>query len=231
MPASDSTAPLGRSRLRHRRHNPVGSVTGKRPAPIAADIGSSIRNRPAWRLRFRPDSWIAPRSTGVEPDGTPDDDMQVMWQSWIVGCATLRMNMLDHRLSYLEIGDDAVAQRPDGLNVTGVRPSRASVCIPRRRQGPVFCADAGDSTTDGSFRTIPMTFHRDDGVCRAEVDRHVGRKQPQHSSKNMTATRSKKGNPRSDWPRIQWACHQHLCGVPATASEPAPLLHADKRNP
>ncbi len=27
----------------------------------------------------------------------------------------------------------------------------------------------------------------DDGVCRAEVDRHVGRQQTQHSSKHLTA--------------------------------------------
>ena len=47
---------------------PVGSVTG-RPAPIAAAIGSSIRNtRRAPALSA--DSWIARRSTAVEPEGT-----------------------------------------------------------------------------------------------------------------------------------------------------------------
>ena len=47
---------------------PEGSVTGK-PAPIAAAIGSSIRNTfraPALSAL----SWIARRSTAVEPDGT-----------------------------------------------------------------------------------------------------------------------------------------------------------------
>src|SRR5665647_2187874 len=47
---------------------PEGSVTG-RPAPIAAAIGSSIRNTlraPALSAL----SWIARRSTAVEPDGT-----------------------------------------------------------------------------------------------------------------------------------------------------------------
>jgi hypothetical protein len=47
---------------------PAGSVTG-RPAPIAAAIGSSIRKtRRAPALSA--DSWIARRSTAVEPEGT-----------------------------------------------------------------------------------------------------------------------------------------------------------------
>jgi len=58
---------------------PVGSVTGS-PAPIAAAIGSSIK-----KTRLAPalsaDSWIARRSTAVEPDGT---------QTMICGVAKLR---------------------------------------------------------------------------------------------------------------------------------------------
>jgi hypothetical protein len=47
---------------------PVGSLTG-RPAPIAAAIGSSISHTllaPADSA----DSWMARRSTAVEPEGT-----------------------------------------------------------------------------------------------------------------------------------------------------------------
>ncbi len=58
---------------------PVGSVTG-RPAPIAAAIGSSISHTlraPA----LSANSWMARRSTAVEPEGT---------QTTICGWAKLR---------------------------------------------------------------------------------------------------------------------------------------------
>ena len=46
-------------------------------------------------------------------------------------------------------------------------------------------------------------FHVDDGVCRTEVDRHVGRQQTQHSSKHLTADPIQKTSVSlSDWPAI-----------------------------
>jgi len=79
MPPSDSTATSVVPPPTSTTIEPVGSVTG-RPAPIAAAIGSSIR-----KTRLAPalsaDSWIARRSTGVEPDGT---------QTMICGVAKLR---------------------------------------------------------------------------------------------------------------------------------------------
>jgi len=67
--------------------------------------------------------------------------------------------MLDHFLRHLEIGDDAVAQRTDRLNVARRAPSinlasspTASTCfLPRT---------LAIATTDGSFSTIPAPSHR-----------------------------------------------------------------------
>jgi len=63
---------------------------------------SSTRRAPADSA----DSWIARRSTAVEPEGT-----QMM--TWGAGEAAPIVNladeMLDHLLRHLEIGDDAVA--------------------------------------------------------------------------------------------------------------------------
>ena len=58
---------------------PVGSVTG-RPAPIAAAIGSSI-SQTLRAPALSADSWMARRSTAVEPEGT---------QTTIWGWAKLR---------------------------------------------------------------------------------------------------------------------------------------------
>src|SRR5512132_4039990 len=90
---------------------PVGSVTGS-PAPIAAAIGSSIRNTrraPACSA----DSRMARRSTAVDPDGT---------QTITSGASPvvhLADEMLDHLFGDFEVGDDAIAQRPDRVNVAG----------------------------------------------------------------------------------------------------------------
>src|ERR1700732_5120335 len=73
--------------------DPVGSPTGK-PAPIAAAIGSSIRM--AWR-------------------GHADDHARVR--------PAVLVHLLDevaqHLLGHVEVGDDAVLQRPDRLDRAG----------------------------------------------------------------------------------------------------------------
>ena len=124
-------------------------MTG-RPAPIAAAIGSSIRKtRRAPALSAL--SWIARRSTAVEPEGT---------QMTTRGLAKATPGMhpadevLDHLLGDLEVGDDAVAQGADRLDVAGRAPDHLLG----------FLADGEDlalprlvdiATTDGSFRTMP----------------------------------------------------------------------------
>src|SRR3954466_11039095 len=88
---------------------PGGSVTGN-PAPIAAAIGSSMsctRRAPALSAL----SWIARRSTAVEPDGT---QMTIIGEARARRLFTRRMKWLDHFLRQLEVGDHAVAQRATG---------------------------------------------------------------------------------------------------------------------
>ena len=69
--------------------DPDGSVTGS-PAPIAAAIGSSIsctRRAPALSAL----SWMARRSTAVEPDGT---QMTISGEAKLRRLCTLRMKCL-----------------------------------------------------------------------------------------------------------------------------------------
>src|SRR6266851_783606 len=151
MPPSDSTATSVVPPPTSTTIEPVGSVTG-RPAPIAAAIGSSIR-----KTRLAPalsaDSWIARRSTAVEPEGT---------QTMICGVAKLRRLcalriMLDHFLGYLEIGDNAVAQRPDRLNVARGAADHQFRLL-SDGEDLSLALTLAIATTDGSFRTIPRPF-------------------------------------------------------------------------
>src|SRR6266404_2986960 len=113
--------------------------------------------------------------------------------------------MLDHLLRYLEIGDDAVAQRPDGLNVArGAAEHQFRFLADGEDLFPA--PDAGDRHHRWLVQHDPAPFHVDDGVCRAEVDRHVGRQKTKHSSKHLTANPiEKRSISLSDWPAIsQW---------------------------
>ena len=129
--------------------DPVGSVTGI-PAPIAAARGSGIRKTlraPA----LSADSWMARRSTGVEPRGT---------QTMIWGFAkprrlcTLRMKCL---IISSAISKSAITPSRSGRIASippGVRPSidfasspTASTC---RRP-----LEETVATTDGSLSTMP----------------------------------------------------------------------------
>src|SRR5467141_2175374 len=130
MPPKESTATSVVPPPTSTTIEPVGSVTG-RPAPIAAAIGSSIR-----KTRLAPalsaDSWIARRSTAVEPDGT---------QTMICGVAklrrlcTLRMKCLFDRARTgksrrLQVAmQDSVMHYSRGMFITQARTGKAA---PRR---------------------------------------------------------------------------------------------------
>src|ERR1700742_765966 len=85
---------------------PVGSVTGN-PAPIAAAIGSSIKN-----TRRAPadsaDSWIARRSTAVDPEGT---QMMICGLAKVRPLMPLRKKVFILFFRHFEVGDNAVTQR------------------------------------------------------------------------------------------------------------------------
>ena len=117
----------------------------------------------------------------------------------ICGAAKLRRlmhladEMLDHFLRDFEIGDDAVAQRPDRLNVArGAAEHQLRLLADGENLS--FALDACDRDHRRLVQDDAAPFHVNEGVCRAEVDRHVGGQQTQHSAKHLTA------NPRK--PRL-----------------------------
>ena len=143
-----------------------------RPAPMAAAIGSSIRNT---LLAPAPsaDSLIARRSTWVEPQGT-----QMMMRG--LGASRLRrMHRLDEVLQHLlgdgEIGDHAVLHRADGLDVAR-HPAEHLLGLQRPRPhhllaaGTTFLADRDD----GRFiQHDAFAAHVDERVGSAQVDGQI----------------------------------------------------------
>src|SRR5215472_12716208 len=59
-------------------------------------------------------------------------------------------------------------------------------------------ADAGDRHHRWFVEHDPPALYVDQGVCGAEIDRHVGRQQTQHSSNHITANPKPRVIPRSD---------------------------------
>src|SRR5207302_793641 len=89
-------------------------------------------------------------------------------------------------------------------------------------------ADAGDPHHRRLVQHDTAPFHVDDGVCRAEVDRHVGRQQTQHSSKHLTANPiEKRSISLSDWPAISNGRPAPSVAFRPPASNP-PLALSDK---
>ena len=111
---------------------PVGSATG-RPAPMAAAIGSSMRKA----LRAPPTGW-PPRPRASRPR----DARRHAHHHARVRPAVL-VHLLDevpqHLLGHVEVGDDAVLERPDCADVPGRPPEHPRPrCRPR---APRRCAD------------------------------------------------------------------------------------------
>ena len=128
---------------------PDGSVTGKL-APIAAAIGSSIkktRRAPAASA----DSWIARRSTAVEPDGTH-----------ITTCGLANdTRPFTFRIKCLIISSatskSAITPSAIGLiarMLPGVLPSITFASSPTARTC-AFPLTSAIATTDGSSKTMP----------------------------------------------------------------------------
>ena len=169
MPPSEMTAtsvvppPISTTML------PEGSVTGS-PAPIAAAIGSSISSTfraPALSAL----SWMARRSTAVEPEGHADDDHRRGEAPPVLHLAD---EMLDHFLRDLEIGDDAVAQGADGVDVAG-RAAEHLLGLVADRQHLLLAAHIGDGDDAGFIKHDAAAFDINKGVRGAEIDSHVRR--------------------------------------------------------
>ena len=150
MPPSESTATSVVPPPMSTTIDPVGSVTGS-PAPIAAAIGSSIRNtRRAPALSA--DSWIARRSTAVDPEGT---QMITRGLAKPRRLCTLRMKCL---IISSATSKSAITPSRSGRIASmlpGVRPTICLASSPTARTclRPRLMVIA---TTDGSSSTIPL---------------------------------------------------------------------------
>src|SRR5216683_3154495 len=135
-----------------------------------------------------------PTSTTIEPVGSVTGRPAPV--------VHLADEMLDHFLRHLEIGDDAVAQRPDRLNVARGAADHQFRLL-SDGEDLSLALDARDCDHRRLIQDDTAPFHVDDGVCRAEVDRQVGRQKTQHSSKHLTANPiEKRSISLSDWPEI-----------------------------
>ena len=152
---------------------PVGSATG-RPAPIAAAIGSSMRY--AWRAPAESVASSTARfSTPVTPDGHADDHARVR--------PAVLVHLLDevaeHLLGDVEVGDDAVLQRPDRGDVAGRAAEHA---LGLDADG----VDLAGALVDGDHRRLgehdAAAADVDERVGGAEVDGHVTAAEPSDGS-------------------------------------------------
>jgi hypothetical protein len=80
----------------------------------------------------------------------------------------------EHLLADLEVRDDAVLQRSDGLDVAGGAPDHA-LGFDADRDG--FAVADVDGDHGGLVQDDAPAAHVDDGVGRAEVDGHVPTRQ------------------------------------------------------
>ena len=129
---------------------PVGSVTGS-PAPIAAAIGSSIRNTrraPCALGRFL-DRAALDRGRARRDR---DDHLGTGEATSIVDLAD---EVLDHLLGDVEVGDHAVAQRSDGLDIAGRTPQHQLGLVADREHLRLAAVTVAMATTEGSLRTMP----------------------------------------------------------------------------
>ncbi len=76
----------------------------------------------------------------------------------------------EHLLAHLEVGDDAVLQRPDGLDVARRAPDHALGLEADRHGAPVADVDRDDRRL---VEHDAVTAHVHEGVGSAEVDGHV----------------------------------------------------------
>jgi len=85
------------------------------------------------------------------------------------------MKVVQHLFGDVEVGDDAVLQRPDGHDVAGVRPSIAFASWPTASTGVVGLVDGDDGRL---VEHDPLATNVDQRVRRSEVHREVVREHP-----------------------------------------------------
>ena len=123
---------------------------------------------------------MARRSTAVEPEGT-----QMMIKRGGVAAAVMHLadEMLDHLLRHFEIGDDAVPQRADGLDIArGTAQHLLGFLTHGQHMFAAFYVGDGDDR--GLRQHDAAAFDIDQRVCRTEVNRHVGGHDAENSTKH-----------------------------------------------
>ncbi len=192
---------------------PVGSVTG-RPAPIAAAIGSSI-SQTLLAPADSADSWMARRSTAVEPDGHADDDLRPGERPAVV--MHLADEMLDHLFRDLEIGDHAVAQGADCLDISR-GAAQHQLGFVADSQNVFFAAIVGDGDDGGFVEDDSTAFDVHKRVRRPQVDRHIGREHAHQLRKHpIPPVLLRPQGTRSTDP------HRSCRRLPEDAGRPSPL--------
>ena len=151
---------------------PVGSWIGS-PAPIAAAIGSSMmyaRREPAAMVA----SSTARCSTPVIPDGTQTTTRGFARRRRL--CTRLD-EVAEHLLGDVEVGDHAVLQRADRLDVAR---GAADHALGLGADGQDRAGQRVDRDDGGLVEHDASSAYVDERVRGPEVDRHVATKEPQN---------------------------------------------------
>ena len=91
--------------------------------------------------------------------------------------------MLDHLLGDIEIGDDAIPQGPDRLDVAGRAPEHHLGFV-TDREDLLLAADGGDRYDRRFVQDDAATLYVNEGVGRAQIDCHVGREDAEQFGKH-----------------------------------------------
>jgi len=96
----------------------------------------------------------------------------------------LRDEVLDHRLGDFEVGDDAVAQRADRLDVAG-RATEHHLGLFADGEDLALAALRSQRNDRRFVQHDAAALHIDQRIGRTEVDPHVGRKEPDHTRQHL----------------------------------------------
>ena len=202
MPPSEMTAtsvvppPMSTTML------PVGSWIGS-PAPIAAAIGSSMmyaRRAPRRDRRFLDRALLHPGDAG----GDADDHARLREETALVH---LLDEVAEHLLRDVEVGDDAVLQGTNGLDVARRAADHALGLGPDGEHGS---AQGVDRDHGRLVQDDATTTHVDERVRRPEVDGHIATKEPEYPLRPLLTGR---GGRRS-LETIGHGLSSHSTGVP-----------------
>jgi len=112
---------------------------------------------------------------------TADDDLRAGEAAAVMHLAD---EVLDHLLGDFKVGDDAVAQGTDRGNVAG-RAAKHELRLVADGEHLLLAFDLGDSDHRRLVEDDAAAFHIDEGIGRAEVDRHVRRQHAENSREHL----------------------------------------------